>query len=65
MKKFLLIFAFLGLFTLVAPKVATAEQPCATVTMACPDGITHIIVICDYEDIIAWAEILCGLGTAE
>ena len=63
MKKFLLIFAFLGLFTIIAPKVATAEEPCSTTTITCPDGITHIIVICDFEDIKSWAQILCGLGT--
>lgn len=63
MKKFLLIFAFLGLFAIVTPKVATAEAPCATTTMTCSDGTTHIVFICDEEDIIAWAQILCGLGT--
>lgn len=61
MKKLLLVFAFLGLFTFLTPSVANAAEPCIDVVLVCPDGTQHIVVICDYEDLQAWSELLCGV----
>lgn len=62
MKKLFLVFAFLGLFTFLTPKIAdAAEQGCYDIYMTCPNtGVTHLIVICDSEDWEAWKTILCG-----
>jgi len=61
MKKLFLVFAFFGLFTFLTPKVADAvEEDCVPVILVCADGTQHYIVICDYEDLRVFAEVLCG-----
>lgn len=62
MKKLIYIFAFLGLFTFLTPKTASAEQPCITVTLECDNGWEGYVVICDTDDLAGWAEIYCGLS---
>lgn len=60
MKKLILGFAFLGLFTFATPKVTNADvQPCATYILTCGNGSQHYVVICDLEDAVVWSELLC------
>lgn len=61
MKKFLVIFSLLGLFTFITPKVAnSAVDPCTTEILQCCDGTEHYVVICDDQDWNAWEQLLCG-----
>lgn len=62
MKKKVLFIVFLGIVSFCYPQFP-GQPDCATTTITCPDGITHTILICDMEDVVSWAEILCGLGT--
>ena len=64
MKKVFMVLSLLGMFTFIAPKVATsADVDCHTWQMVCEDtGIIHYIVVCDQGDWAVWAQELCGAG---
>lgn len=62
MKRIFIVLAFIGVFTLLSPKVAVpAESDCHTIILACPDGSQHIVVVCEEDDWFAWGTILCGI----
>lgn len=56
MKKIILGFAFLGLFTFATPKVTNA---CNTIKLTC-NGQSHYVIVCDWEDINTWIDIYCN-----
>jgi len=57
-----LVLSLIGLFALAAPKKANAVgEGCITVVFTCPDGSSSYCVICDKDDVIGWASILCGV----
>ncbi|MDA3904985.1 MAG: hypothetical protein PF484_02805 [Bacteroidales bacterium] len=59
MKKIISLFVLVGLFAFVAPTVANA---CGTFNFKCADGTAvGVVVICDFQDYMAWQEILCGV----
>ncbi|MCD6113554.1 MAG: hypothetical protein J7J86_09870 [Bacteroidales bacterium] len=62
MKKIILIFAILGMFTFISPKEISAEpqNPCTTIIIECPDGTSHYIIFCDLNDLVMWNHLLCG-----
>lgn len=61
MKKILLVFAFLGLFAFLTPKVADAEEPCHLELLHCTNtGVSYMVVVCDEWDLMVWGSILCG-----
>lgn len=61
MKKIALIFALLGLFTFGTPNVSEAGTPdCYTIVITCDDGSQHTVMVCEWDDLEAWYEILCG-----
>ena len=62
MKKIFIVLAFLGLFTLLTPKIAVpAETGCHTIVLACPNGTQHVVIVCEPEDWYAWGALLCGI----
>jgi hypothetical protein len=61
MKKLLSILAVLFVMA-VSPTVATAQTPCHTGVLTCPDGSTHIVVYCDAQDWWTWSQIYCGIA---
>ncbi len=63
MKKLLISFAFLGLFSFVNPLNVSATEPCVTVTIHCNDGSSHYAVCCDGEDFEFWRDYYCGADT--
>jgi len=62
MKKIILIFAILGMFTFISPKEASSEpqNPCTTEILPCPDGTQHTVMVCDNNDYSVWTSLLCG-----
>ena len=62
MKKLILSFAFIGLFSLMTPTIATplpTSNGCTTHVIVCSDGTQHYAIVCDDTDIYAWFELLC------
>ncbi len=64
MKKIISMFALVGLFAFVAPTIATANPPgeenCNNVLFYCDGEPTAYAVVCVLEDILFWAEDICG-----
>jgi len=62
MKKLILSFAFIGLFSFMTPTVATPipdQSGCRTVIIECDDGTQHYAIICDLDDAFVWLDLLC------
>ncbi|MFU8842907.1 MAG: hypothetical protein ACNA7V_03765 [Bacteroidales bacterium] len=65
MKTLILAIALLGVFFITAPKEVKAEEPCVTIVLNCPDGTSHIVMVCGnyggkIECLFQWMDILCG-----
>lgn len=63
MKKLILSFAFIGLFSFMTPMDAAPLPPstgCYTAILDCGDGDLHYVVICDDTDWSIWGQLLCG-----
>ncbi len=62
MKKLILSFAFIGLFSFMTPMAATPlpVPDCYTAILDCNDGTSHYVVICDVSDWSMWGQLLCG-----
>lgn len=61
MKKVILGITFIGLLAFVLPaQVNAADYPCQTAVIRCGcDGTTHLVIVCQDEDITVWMELLC------
>jgi hypothetical protein len=62
MKKLILSFAFIGLFSFTTLTNATPipdQNGCHTETYTCADGTQHYVVICD-DDWGIWEGLLCN-----
>ncbi len=61
MKKLVLGITLVSVFALIIPTTVRADnEPCHLWTLRCGcDGSTHLVVVCDDQDMDEWRSILC------
>lgn len=63
MKKFIISLAVIGLIFAGTSDVAKAEnEPCATVSVTCPNGVQFTALICNSGDWHFYMQHYCGMA---